>query len=167
MESVIKAVKGANVADKDIQTSSVSLYPNYSSDTANKIVGYTLTNQVAIHIRSVDKASELIDFAVKAGGNAVRVQGINFGVENPEAALVVAREQAYANAKTKAEQYAKMAGLTLGAPIQIIEGNNIPAISAQYSEMRTMKAAMADSPSTPVQTGEQDVTVTVDVVFGI
>ena len=167
IEALIKAVKNAGVADKDIQTRSVSLYPNYSPDTANKIVGYQLTNQVSVCIRDIDKASDVIDSSVKAGGNATRVQGINFGIENADTALAQAREKAYDNAKMKAEQYAKLAGVALGLPLHISEGNAFSPVPMPYAEMRTLKAGMADSASTPVQAGEQEVIVNVDVVFGI
>lgn len=167
MDALIKAVKNEGVEDKDIQTRSVSLYPNYSPDTANKIIGYQLSNQVAVCIRDINKASDIIDSAVKAGGNWTRVQGINFGIDNPKAALGNAREKAYTDAKTKAEQYAKLASVTLGSPLHINEGSDIPAAPMPYGEVRMMKAAMADGASTPVQVGEQEVTVTVDVMFGI
>jgi uncharacterized protein len=167
MEALIKAVKNEGLASKDIQTRSVSLYPNYSPDTANKIVGYQLTNQVAVCIRDISKASNIIDIAVKAGGNSTRVQGISFSIENPESALAQAREKAYANAKMKAEQYAKLATVTLGSALHISEGTDIPTMPMPYGEARMMKAAMAESASTPVQVGEQEVTVSVDVMFGI
>ncbi len=167
MEALIKAVKGADVAGKDIQTGSVSLYPNYSSDTANKIIGYQLTNQVTVCIRDISKASDIIDTAVNAGGNSTRVQGINFGLDNPDKALAEAREKAYTNAKSKAQQYAKLAGVTLGAPLHISENNDMPPVPMAYGEMAMMKSAIADKAATPVQAGEQEVTVTVDVMFGI
>ena len=167
MAALIKAVKNEDVADKDIQTRSVSLYPNYSPDTANKIIGYQLTNQVSVCIRDINKASDIIDSAVKAGGNSIRLQGISFAIDKPESALADAREKAYANAKIKAEQYAKLAGVSLGSPLHISEVTDIPATPMPYGEMRTMKAAMSDSASTPVQAGEQEVSVTVYVMFGI
>jgi uncharacterized protein len=167
MEALINAIKNADVADKDIQTRSVSLYPTYSPDTANKIIGYQLSNQVAVCIRDINNASDIIDSAVRAGGNSTRVQGINFGVDNPESALRDAREKAYANAKMKAEQYAKLAGVSLSSPLHISEGSDMPATPMPYGEVRMMKSAMADSASTPVQVGEQEVSVTVDVMFGI
>ncbi len=166
MEALIKAVKDAGVAEKDIQTRSVSLYPSYSGDAANRIVGYQLANQVAVCIRAIDKTSDIIDVAVKAGGNAARVQGITFGIEDPEPAMSKARALAYANAKMKAEEYAKLAGVSLAAPLHINEGNQLMPTPRPYGEMVQMKAAMADA-ATPVQAGEQDVSVNVDVVFGI
>lgn len=167
MAALINAVIKAGVAEKDIQTRSVSLYPNYSPDTANKIVGYQLANQVSVCIREINKSSDIIDTAVKAGGNSTRVQGINFAVDNIEAALTDAREKAYANAKMKAEQYAKLAGVTLGSPLHISEGSDMSPVPMAYDEMRNMRSAMADRVSTPVQAGEREVSVSVDVMFGI
>lgn len=167
MEALIKAVTNKGVASKDIQTRSVSLYPNYSPDSANKIIGYQLSNQVAVCIRDINKASDIIDSAVQAGGNSTRVQGITFGIDNPESALTKARDLAYANAKTKAEQYAKLAGVNLGTPLHISEGSDTSPVPMPYGDVRMMKTAMAEGASTPVQAGEQEVTVTVDVTFGV
>jgi uncharacterized protein YggE len=167
MAALIKAMKNAGVADKDIQTRSVSLYPNYSPDPTNKVIGYQLSNQVAVCIRDIKKVSNVIDLAVQAGGNSTRVQGISFAVDNPESALAEARKKAYANAKAKAGQYAQLAGVTLGSPLRISEGSDVSPMPMPYGEIRMMKAAMTDNASTPVQAGEQEVTVTVDVMFGI
>jgi uncharacterized protein len=166
MDALIKSLKDADVAGKDIQTRSISLYPHYSSDTANKITGYQLTNQIAVCIRDLNKATDIIDNAVQAGGNSTRVQGISFGIENPEKALAEAREKAYVNAKTIGQQYAKLAGVTLGTPLHISEGTDVTPVPITYGEMKMM-AATAESTSTPVQAGEQDISITVDVSFGI
>jgi uncharacterized protein YggE len=167
MTALIKALKEANVADKDIQTRNVSLYPVYGQDTANKITGYQLANRVTVCIRDISKVSAIIDSAVKAGGNPVRVQGINFGIDNPEAALVQAREKAYANARTKAEQYAKLAGVTLGRAMHISEGAGAPPMPTPYSDMSMLRGAVGASSPTPIQVGEQEVSVTVNVIFGV
>lgn len=167
MDALIKTVKNAGVADKDIQTRSVSLYPVYSPDAANKITGYQLANQVVICIREIEKSSDIIDSAVKAGGNATRVQGISFGIDKPEAILAEARDKAFTNAKIKAEQYAKLAGVSLGSALYITEGIETLPTPVPYAEMRMMKAAAADSASTPVQAGEQELSVDVNVIFAI
>ncbi|MEQ1559772.1 MAG: SIMPL domain-containing protein [Methyloglobulus sp.] len=167
MDTLIRSLINSHVAEKDIQTRSISLYPNYSPDAGNKIIGYQLTNQVAVCVRDVEKAGDIIDSAVKASGNTTRIEGITYGIENPENALTEARKKAYANAKSKAEQYAKLANLTLGAPLYISEGSDIPSTPLPYTEMRTLKAEMVDSSSTPLQAGEQEVTVSVDVMFSI
>lgn len=167
MTALIKAVKDANVADKDIQTRYVSLYPIYGQDAANKINGYQLANRVTVVVRDVGKVSAIIDSAVKAGGNPVRVQGINFAIDNPEAALSQAREKAYANAQAKAGQYAKLAGVTLGRAMHISEGGGVPPMPVPYTEMSVMRGAIGAGDSTPIQAGEQEVSVTVDVIFGV
>jgi uncharacterized protein YggE len=167
MTTLIKAVKDMNVADKDIQTRYVSLYPIYGQDSANKINGYQLANQVTVCIRDISKVSAIIDSAVKAGGNPVRVQGINFAIDNPEAALAQAREKAYANARTKAEQYAKLVGVTLGRAMHISEGGGAPPMPVPYAEMSVMRGAIPTISSTPIQVGEQEVSVTVNVIFGV
>jgi len=167
MTALIKAVKDENVADKDIQTRYVSLYPIYGQDNANKINGYQLANRVTVCIRDISKVSAIIDSAVKAGGNPVRVQGINFAIDNPDAALAQARDKAYASARAKAEQYAKLAGVTLGRAMHITEGGDIPPMPKPYAEMSVMRGAMGDSNSTPIQAGEQEVSVTVNVIFGV
>lgn len=165
MTALIKAVKATGVADKDIQTRYVSLYPIYAPDTANKITGYQLSNQVTVCVRDIAKISSIMDTAVNAGGNFTRIQGISFAIDNPDAALSEARDIAYKNARIKAEQYAKLANVTLGKAIYINEGG-LPPVPVPYTEMSAMKSAMV-SDSTPVQAGEQEVSVTVDVVFGV
>lgn len=167
MSALLKSLKSAGIVEKDIQTRTVSLYPNYTPDSANKIIGYQLSNQIAVIVRNLDKLGDIMDAAVNAGGNLARIQGVTFGITNPDKALAAAREEAYRDAKNKAEQYAKLAGISLGAPIQISEGSHIPPMPMPYGEIRAMKAAMSESVSTPVQTGEQEVTVTVDVLFSI
>lgn len=167
MTSLINAVKNENVADKDIQTRYVSLSPIYSQDTANKINGYQLSNQITVYVHDIGKVSAIIDSAVKAGGNQVRVQGINLGIDNPDVALTKAREKAYANARTKAEQYAKLAGVTLDRAIHISEGTGALPISTPYPEMSLLKGAVGASVPTPIQIGEQEVSVTVNVIFGV
>jgi len=167
MTSLINAVKNETVADKDIQTRYVSLSTIYSQDTANRINGYQLSNQITVYVRDIGKVSAIIDSAVKAGRNQVRVQGINLGIDNPEVALTQAREKAYASALTKAEQYAKLAGVTLDRAIYISEGAGALPISTAYPEMSLLKGAVGASVPTPIQIGEQEVSVTVNVIFGV
>jgi uncharacterized protein YggE len=122
---------------------------------------------VAVVVRDLDKLGEIMDAAVNAGGNLTRIQGVSFSITNPDKALATAREEAYRDAKIKAEQYAKLAGISLGDPLHISEGSQIPPIPMPYGDIRAMKATMPESEPTPVQVGEQEVSVTVDVMFGI
>lgn len=165
--ALIKAIKAAGIEAKDIQTRSVALYPNYSTDGGNKVISYQLNNQVALTIRDINKVSGVIDTAVTAGGNLVRVQGVSFALDDPDSAMIGAREKAYANAKAKAEQYAKMAGFTLGSTLHISESANTIPMPVPYAEARGMRGAIMDKAATPVEVGEQEITVNVEVMFGI
>jgi uncharacterized protein YggE len=166
MTALIKAVRNQGVADKDIQTRYVSLYPLYAPDTANKISGYHLTNQVTVIVRDIGKISDIIDDAVMAGGNAARVQGINLAIDQPDIALSKAREKAFADARAKAEQYAGLANVKLGRVMLISEGGGMPPIPVPFAAMSSMRSKEA-ADATPVQVGEQEVSVTVNVVFAI
>jgi uncharacterized protein len=163
MQTLVDAVQDMGVAEKDIQTSYVALSPEYGSDS--KIIGYQLTNQVLVCVRDVNKAGGVIDAAVQAGGNAARVQGMSFAVDNSAAALIQAREKAYQDAHTKAQQYAKLAGVTLGRAMHISEGSGASPAPVPYADSAFMMKSSAAS--TPVQVGEQEVAVSVDVIFGI
>ena len=164
MSAVIDAVKDLGIADKDIQTSYVSLSPEYAD--GNKIIGYQLSNQLTVVVRDVDKVGTVIDTAVEAGGNAARVQGLSFAVENSTDALAQAREKAYGDAHAKAAQYAKLAGVGLGRALHISEGSGVPPAPVFYTQERAMMKSMAAA-DTPVQAGQQEVAVSVDVEFAI
>ncbi len=147
MGKVLLALKGAGIEEKDYQTSRLSLQPesapNRSSGPAT-IVGYRASNRVTIRLRDV----------------ANDIGGINFTVSQASKLLDDAREQAIADARRKAEIYAKAAGVTLGAPLSISEGST--PVPIPY---RRMAAGMAAA--TPVAQGEETLQVTVAVSWAI
>ena len=117
MGKVLLALKGAGIAEKDYQTSRLSLQPQYAPNRAgpNPIVGYRASNRVTIRLRDVTKVASVIDTLVGAGANDIG--GIGFTVSSASKLLDEAREQAIADARRKAEIYARAAGVTLGAPL--------------------------------------------------
>lgn len=167
MKAVISALHDAGVNNKDMQTRYVALMPIYEPNANNKISAYQLTNQLAIKVRDINKSSTIMDLAIKTGGNAARVQNISFAIDNPESALKQARENAFLDAKTKAEQYATLANVKLGKPQQIIEGGAVSSAPAHYADMAVLRSANVGAESTPIQVGEQEVSVSVNVVFAI
>jgi uncharacterized protein len=155
MGKVLLALKAASIDPKDIQTSRLSLQPQ-TQNTPNRssppsIVGYRASNHVTIRLRDVAKVASVIDMLVGAGANDIG--GINFMVS-------AAREQAFADARRKAEIYAKAAGVTLGTPLSISEGN------ASAPVFRT-KTALAPMAAAPVAQGEETLSVTVNVSWAI
>jgi len=160
MGKVLQALKGAGLDEKDIQTSRLSLQPQSAPNRSgpSAIAGYRASNRVTLRVRDVTKVASVIDTLVGAGAN--EIGGINFVVSQASKLLDEARERAVADARRKAEIYAKAAGVTLGAPLSISEeGNSAPA------PYRRMAAGMAVS--APVAQGEETLQVTVSVSWAI
>jgi len=162
MGKVLLALKGANIEEKDFQTSRLSLQPEYAPNRPNgppAIVSYRASNRVTVRLRDLTKLASVIDTMVGAGANDIG--GINFTVSQPSKLLDDAREQAIADARRKAEIYAKAAGVTLGEPLSITEGG-----SPGPMPYRKMAVGMAASP-TPVAQGEETLEVNVSVSWSI
>jgi uncharacterized protein YggE len=160
MGKLLLALKAAGIDAKDIQTSRLSLQPQSAPNrSTNAIVGYRASNQVTVRLRDVTKVASTIDLLVGAGANDIG--GINFMVSQASKLLDDAREQAVADARRKAEIYAKAAGVTLGAPLNISEeGSPAPVF-------RGKMMAAAPMAATPVAQGEQTLSVTVGVSWAI
>jgi len=160
MGKVLQALKGAGIEEKDVQTARLSLQPQSAPNRSgpSAIAGYRASNRVTVRVRDVTKVANVIDTLVGAGAN--EIGGINFVVSQASKLLDEARERAVADARRKAEIYAKAAGVTLGAPLGISEeGNSAPV------PYRRMAAGMAVS--APVAQGEETLAVTVSVSWAI
>jgi uncharacterized protein len=163
MAKVLAALKGAGIEDKDYQTSRLSLQPQYAPNRngPSPIVGYRASNRVTIKVRDVAKVATVIDTLVTAGANDIG--NINFTVMQASKLLDEAREKAVADARRKAEIYAKAAGVTLGAPLSISEeGAPAPMFRA-----KTLAMAPMESRAPPVAQGEELLSVTVSVTWAI
>lgn len=162
--AVIETLKGAGVADKDIQTSNFGIQPVYKdrksiSRSESPIDYYRVTNMVSAVIRDLDTVGTVLDQVIGAGGN--QVNGISFGLSTYETALDEARVLAVADARRKAEIYAEAAGVKLGPVMSIAEAGG--GRLAPRPEM-AMRAASAP---VPIQGGELSVTANVTIVWKI
>jgi len=162
MGKVLLALKAASVAEKDIQTSRLSLQPQYAPNRSgpSPVVGYRASNRVTVRLHDVTRVAGAIDTLVGAG--ATDIGGIDFSVSNASKLLDDAREQAIADARRKAEIYAKAAGVTLGAPLSISEEGAPGAMP-----FRKMAVGFAAASPTPVAQGEETLRVTVNVSWAI
>ena len=167
MQKVIDSVKGNGVAEKDIQSSQYSIYPeyDYSIVSTQRLIGYRITNTVTIKVRDIDKTSDVLDGATAAGGDLTQVQGISFTIDEPDALRDEARIDAVNDAKARAQRLADTAGVKLGDPISITEGS----VSAPIPMADAARGALggAEQAQTPIQPGELDINLTVQVVFAI
>jgi uncharacterized protein YggE len=162
MTGVMTALREAGIADRDIQTSGLSLNPQYQyrDNQPPRVSGYMASNQVTVRVRDLAKVGETVDALVNKGGNTLN--GISFGLDDPRAALDEARAEAMTTALARAELYAKAAGLKVKRIITITEGGGYtPAPPVMYAA-RMMESADA---STPVSAGEVDLSISVNVTF--
>jgi uncharacterized protein YggE len=162
MGKVLLALKGAGIEEKDYQTSRLSLQPQFATprtaERAPGIVSFRASNRVTVRIRDVTKVANVIDVLVGAGANDIG--GISFTVSQASKHLDEAREKAIADARRKAEIYARAAGVTLGEPISIAEdGAAVPMFRG--------KVAAPMAAGAPVAPGEETLSVTVSVSWAI
>lgn len=162
-QALIGALTSHGVAEQDIQTTNYSISPEYDyRANTQKLIGYRVTNTVSAKIRNLDTAGETIDAATSAGGSDVVVQGISFDIESNEDLVVSAREAAWNDALAKATQLADLAGVNLGKAVSIQETTTPSGPPIPYAA-----SDMAGGASTPIQPGEQQVSVVIQVEFAI
>ena len=164
--ALVDTLKGKGVEAKDIQTSQLSINPTYD-DKGQRITGYQVNNTVTATLHDIAGAGALIDAAAAAVGDAVRVQSIAFSIDDDSALKAEARTQAVHLAQLQAEQMAKAAGVNLGAIRRISE---VPASSpTPYYDAVAMPSAAAGRAAAPapVLPGQQELSLSVDVVWDI
>jgi len=168
---VIDAVKRAGVAERDIQTSNYSIYPQYDNrprpnqpgQFEQVLTGYQVSNTVRVTVRKIVDTGRVLDAAVKAGANVA--QGIQFDLDVPTAAKARADalRAAVTDALSKARVIADAAGVKQIVLVAIIE-NGAPGIIRPVYEGMAMRSAVSDA-TTPVQAGENTVTASVTVRY--
>jgi len=163
--AVSSALTTGGVAAEDIAATEYSIRPEYDYSASNqRLLGYRVSNTVRAKLRDVASTGPLLDSVVSAGGDETKVNGLGFGVGDESALLAKAREAAWNDARTKAEQLAALSGHTLGkatAITETIQGPVLPMPRLMAADM-----SMSESASTPIEPGSSTVTVTLQVEFG-
>ena len=162
MQEVFAALKKLGVADKDMQTNNFSVSPLMSdgNNQPPRVTGYQVNNQVRVRLDDVGKLGAALDALVAAGAN--QMNGVEFTIKDPAPLLTEARGDAVADARAKAQTYAKAAGVSLG-PILSISENENAGPRPIYAAMPMVRAAKA----VPVAAGEESVTAQVSIVWEI
>ena len=161
MSAVIAALKKAGVAERDIQTSSISLQPqyNYANNQAPKITGYQASNTINVRLRELGKSGDVLDALVKQGAN--QINGPTFTLDKPDAAMDEARTEAVKNAQARANLYAAATGLKVRRIVSISESGEM-----QPQPRPMMMLARANkAESTPIAAGENTIGVDLNVVY--
>ena len=187
MEGVMTVLAEAGVEDRDIQTQYFNISPRYQNVRVTncedeekeveslredqecitswelKLIGYSVTNQASVKIRDLDEAGTIIDQVTGAAGDLVRVNGINFSIDEPGPLQDEARSKAIAAMQLKAEMMAENAGLKLGRLIQLQEASDYFSAQPVYT-----KAALASAESaadTSISAGEVEISAQVSGVY--
>jgi uncharacterized protein len=163
MTALTQALRRAGVAERDIQTSNVSVYPqqHYVEGQAPRITGYQANNSVSAKVRRIDNTGRVIDAAVAAGGNTVN--GVSFSYQDPDAQLNAARRDAITQARARAELYANALGMRVHRVVAVSEGGGFrpPIVPMAMERLQSADGAA----STPIAPGEIETRVTVAVTF--
>ena len=157
MTAVLAAIKDADIADRDVQTSRLSLQPQYDPNKSGtaRLLGFQVTNQLTVKIRDIDKLPAILDRAIGAGAN--EMSGIEFVVSEQSKLLDQARAEAIVDAHRKAELYARAAGAKVGPIMAISEEGSSPPMPRLSQTMR--------AGSVPVAPGEQTLRAVVTVSY--
>jgi len=162
MKGVFAALQKLGVPEKNIQTANFFVSPQYSNGDNNaprRLTGYQVNNDVNVRLEDVGKLGSALDALVAAGAN--QINGVSFSIQNSTPLLARARTDAVADARAKAETYAKAAGLTLG-PIQSISEAGGESPPRPMYRMQAMAEV-----ATRIAPGEQSVSADVSVVWEI
>jgi len=162
MNAVFATLKRLGIPDKDIQTSDLSLSPQYQTckpgvSCTQRIVGYQVSNNVSVTV-GLDKTGAVLDALVGSGSN--QLGGISFSIHDTKPLLAQARQDAVKDALGRAQLYAGAANVKLGPILSIQEGGAEPP--------RPLYRAMMMAPSAgavPVAGGEQSVTASVSITW--
>ena len=164
MRSVRAALKRAGIADRDIQTSAINLFPDYRHDQQGgnpQLIGYRASNELTVRFRDIANTGKILDALVAQGAN--QINGPMLGIDKPEAALDEARTLALTAARQRADLYARALGKRVGKIVSISEGGG-GAYPQPMMRMRAMDVR-GESASSSVEPGEQTLSVSLAVSF--
>lgn len=166
MQRVIEALVRAGVPRDRIETRDYNVYPDYDPQprpdaTEPRIRGYRVANTVSVTLDDIERVGTVIDAALAAGAN--RVNGVRFGLRDPQAFRQRAIDDAVRRARSDGEALAAALGLSLG---MVREAYTADVGAVQPMMMERMQMADAAA-STPINPGEQTVRATVVVIYAI
>lgn len=161
MDAVMARLAEAGILAADLQTSGLSVNPNWtgydsSSSGGPAISGYTASNTLSVKVRAIDALGGVLDASVSDGANTLN--GLVFGLNDPKPVLNEARKAAVADARARAELLAMAAGVKLGSIVSITEASYMPGPIVMY-EKSALDAAV------PVAGGEVGYSASVTVVW--
>ena len=177
MDAMLAVLANWGVEDKDIQTRSLTIRPQYDYMEVVKegvrtseqvLTGYRVRNTASVKLRNLDDVGPIIDEVADAGGDSTRIDGIRFTVEETEPFEDQLRQEAVADAQAKAQRFADLTDVSLGDLVFITEiGGGVPVVGG-FTEDSGLRMALAAQPAaTSVSGGELELQMAVQAVFAI
>jgi len=161
VRQVTAVLRARGVGAADIQTSGLSIQPNYRGNSQTPD-GYEVSESLNATLRRLAAAGAEIDAAVRAGGNATTVDGISLNLTDTSSLLARARAAAVADARVKASQYAKALGQPLGPVVSVTDET-----SSQPFPSDTPAASAAGRAAVPISPGTQQLSVSITVAYAL
>jgi uncharacterized protein YggE len=162
MSEVVAALKRGGIEARDIQTSGLNLGAQYAYEQNKppRLNGYQASNMVMVRVNDLSKLGPALDAVVAAGAN--QVNGVSFGLKNPQAAEDEARMKAVKALQAKAQLYADAAGYRVSRLVNLSEaGGYVPPVP----RVAMFRNAAQDAASTPVEAGELNVRIDVSGLY--
>jgi uncharacterized protein YggE len=163
MERVRAALERAGIADKDVQTSTINLNPEYRyvENQPPQLTGYRATNTVNVKFRDLKRTGAILDALVAEGAN--QINGPNLTIDKPDEALDEARAKAIANGRARADLYARTLGMRVVRLLSVSESGGYAVPPPMPYAMRD--AAQASVAKTEIDPGTQQLQVNVSMSF--
>ncbi len=186
IDATVSMLKANDIRDKDLQTSQFRINPQYNMQEISRctdgleeegngtecrtefervLIGYQVTNTLTVKVRNLESMSSIIDGATEIAGNLVRINAVDFTIEDTKPLLKVAREEAIADLLDKANSMATLSGVKLGKLVFLseLEGSSPQA----FARMEAADFGFGGNQPTSILAGELDVNVNVQGVFAI
>jgi hypothetical protein len=159
MEKVRAALTAAGVADRDIQTSNISLNPEYryQENQSPQLTGYTASNEVSVRFRNLSNAGKILDALVAQGAN--QINGPTLTIDNTAAALDEARGKAIAAGRARAEMYARQLGMRVVRLLAVSENGG------DFSQPIMVTGTLMRAAAPRIDPGEQKLQVNLAMTF--
>lgn len=191
MQNVLEVLEDAGVDSADIQTRHFNISPRYqgvevercddekddgeeTTEIArdrtcytvweSRLIGYSVSNQASVKIRSLDDVGSIIDKTAEAAGDLVRINGISFSIDDPQPLHDEARTNAVADMKRKAEMLADLSGVKLGRLVYISESGAFSPPQPYIARAESAAFAASDA-ATSISGGELEFRISVQGVY--
>jgi hypothetical protein len=167
MTALLDSLAANGIQEKDIQTSGLSIQPEYEYAPPNEqvLTGYRVSHMLQVKVRDIDRVGEVIDDAVQASGDLLQMQSISLTIDDTTALSSQARAEAVADAQATAEELAALAGVTLGEPTYITESSSTPYRQTNFYAAPVIPTTGGGE--TAISPGELEVVVNVQMSYAI